>query len=158
MKFRNELPSDGGSKNYLKLKDKESVTGIFMGDIHEFFVVWENGKSRIVPEGTPRSSFRFKINFVIKNGSVFEPKIWENGSLVYSQLRELHEEYKLDQIVVKVTRNGTGMDTTYSVLPLLKQVISPETMAYLQKLELLSLDAKESAHAPSFQPDDEIPF
>ncbi len=158
MQFRTDLPESGGSKNFLKLKDKESVTGIFMGDLHDFFVLWENGKTRVVPEGTSDAKFRFKVNFVAKEGAVYVPKIFEQGLTVYRQLAELHDEYGLDQIVVKVTRNGTGNDTTYSLLPLLKQTITKETMAHLKSLELLPLESKEQQNQKKHNEDDELGF
>lgn len=145
MKFRRDIPDGGGgSKNYVKLKDKESVSGIFIGDIHEFHVVWEGNKTRIVPEGTPEAKFRFRLNFVVKEGTAFVPRIFEQGLTVYRQLAELNEEYGLDQIVVKITRNGIGTDTSYSLLPLLKQEISKETAQFLKTLELLPLETKPS--------------
>ncbi len=158
MKFKDatELPEGGGSKNFLKLKDKESISGIFRGDLAEFFVLWENGKSREVDAGTPGGKFRFRVNFVHKEGSVYVPKIFEQGLMVYNQLRELNEEYGLDEIVVKITRNGTGTDTTYSILPLLKQAITPETMKYINAMELLPLEGKTSAEKPTG--DDALPF
>jgi hypothetical protein len=143
MKFRNDLPESGGSKNYLKLKDKESISGIFRGDLMEFYVFWENGRSKVVSQDTPDAKFRFKINFVVKEGAVYVPKIFEQGANVYRQLAELHEEYDLESTVVKLTRNGTGTDTTYSLLPLLKQTITKETMALLETIELLPLANKE---------------
>jgi hypothetical protein len=161
MKFKNqdELPEGGGSKNFLKLKDKESVQGIFRGDLHEFFVLWENGKSREVDAGFPGGKFRFRVNLVIKEGPSYVAKIFEQGLTVYNQLRELHEEYELDKIVVKITRNGTGTDTTYSVLPLLKQAISKETFKFLDSMELLPLEQqkREGAEA-SADSAGEVPF
>lgn len=160
MKFKSqeELPVTGnGSKNFLKLKDKESVQGIFRGDLHEFFVLWEGQKSKVVPEGTPGAKFRFRINFVIKEGSGYVVKIFEQGLTVYNQLAELHNEYELDTIVVKITRNGTGTDTTYSVLPLLKQAIPKETIKYLDSMELLPLST-EAAPAHEQNQSDDIPF
>lgn len=156
MKFRKDFPESGGSKNYLKLKDKESTKGIFMGELHEFFVVWESNKSREVPEGTPESKFRFKVNFVTKEGAVYVPKIFEQGSIVYRQLSELHEEYDLEKTVIKITRNGTGTDTTYSLLPLLKEVVTKEVASHLKEIELLPLESKG---VPSGNgQDDDLPF
>lgn len=158
MRFRtdDELPETGGSKNFVKLKDKESIEGIFRGDIHEFFVLWENGKSKEVTEGTPEAKFRFRINFVIKEGAVYVPKIFEQGLTVYNQLRELNNEYGLDGIVVKVTRNGTGTDTTYSTLPLLKKALTKETLAHLETMELLPLTSQTKPAQE--KADSEIPF
>lgn len=158
MKFRNEseMPNTGGSNNFVKLKDKESITGIFMGDLHEFFVLWEGGKSREVPEGTPEAKFRFRVNFITKEGSVYVPKIFEQGSIVYSQLADLHNEYDLEKIVVKITRNGTGTDTTYSILPLIKQTLTKEVAEHLKNVELLPLQSKPKANG-NFQ-DEDLPF
>ena len=160
MKFRNEneLPETGGSKNFLKLKDKESVQGIFRGDLHEFFVVWENGKSQEVGQDTPGAKFRFCVNFVVKEGTGYVAKLFEQGLTVYNQLRELHDEYELDKIVVKITRNGTGTDTTYSVMPLLKHAISKETMRFLDTMELLPLVQQKSNGVALNAHGEEIPF
>lgn len=147
MKFRTDIPEAGGSKNFLKLKDKESASGIFMGDLHYFYVLWEAGKSREVPEGTPGAKFRFRVNFVMKEGSVYVPKLFEQGLTVYRDLAAINEEYPLETVVVKVTRNGTGTDTTYNLLPLLKQTISKETSQYLKTVELLPL-VSERAPTP----------
>lgn len=155
MKFRKDLPEAGGSKNYLKLKDKESIEGVFVGELHEFFVVWEGNKSREVIEGTPEAKFRFKVNFLTKEGAVWVPKIFEQGSIVYRQLSELHEEYDLERTMIKITRNGTGTDTTYSLLPKLKQIMTKETEAHLKEIELLPLGSKGAAGNGQ---DDDLPF
>lgn len=158
MKFRTDIPEGGGSKNFLKLKDKESVSGIFMGDLHEFYVEWEAGKSRVVPEGAPGAKFRFRVNFVVKEGSVYVPKIFEQGLTVYRDLAAIHEEYPLDSIVVKITRNGTGTDTTYNLLPLLKQAITKETAAHLKTIELLPLESQAKSANGHADTEDNLGF
>ena len=159
MRFRKDLPDSGG-KNFIKLKDKESVSGIFMGDTQEFFCLWQEGKYKEVPEGTAGASFRFRINFVVKEGSVYVPKILEQGKTVYQQLSDLHDEYNLENVVIKITRNGsTKNDTTYTLLPL-RQEISEETKAYLRTLKLNDFSSKVSDDPGPTPPgyDDEIPF
>ena len=159
MKFR-EIEEVAGANNFLKLKDKESVVGVFAGDPREFFVKWENNKSREVPEGTPDASFRFRINFVVREGSQFVPKIWEQGVTVYRQLAELHSEYDLTKTYMKVTRQGTGTDTTYSLLPSKKEPTEAER-AHIKTLKLHELSGKKEAstEAPApFDEDAEIPF
>lgn len=158
MKFKSDIPDGSSSKHFIKLKDKESITGIFRGEPFEFYTLWENGKSRIVPEGTPKAGFRFRINFVVKDGPVYVPKIFENGPMIYKQLAELNDEYGLDSVVMKITRNGTGLDTTYSLFPLLKQAISPETLKHLDALDLLKLDQDSGNLAPPGGPNDEMGF
>ena len=158
MKFR-KIEDVTGSNNYIKLKDKESIVGVFQGDIHEFFVRWENGKATEVAEGAPGASFRFRVNFVLKDGSTFAPKIFEQGVTVYRQLEELHAEYDLTTIFVKITRNGVGQDTSYSVLPS-KAQIKKEELAHIKTLKLHDLSGKkeESQDFQIMDHDEEIPF
>lgn len=152
MRF-NSVSEPTNSKLFLKLKDKESITGIFIGDPVEYHVLWENNKSKVVPEGTAGSSFRFKICFVVKEGAVYVPKIFENGITVYRQLSDMHSEYNLEETVVKITRNGLGTDTTYSILPLLKQTISPETAKHLKTLKLPELSIGQKQESNEFVED-----
>ena len=158
MKFRSDIPEGGGSKNYLKLKDKESAIGIFRGELHEYAVLWEGQKSSVVAEGTPGAKFRFKVNFVIKDGASYVPKIFEQGLTVYKQLAELHAEYDLETTVIKVTRNGTGTDTTYSLLPLLKQTLSKEVLKHLGTLELHALEQAPAGEPAAKADESEPPF
>jgi len=118
MKFRRDLPEAGSSASYLKLKDKESVAGLFQGDPYEFHAIWDGKTYKEVPENYPGSSFRFKINFVVKEGSSYVAKVFENGVSVYRDIANLHEDYPLDKTAIKITRNGTDKTTTYSFLPL----------------------------------------
>lgn len=159
MKFKSGLsvPNGNGSKNFLKLKPSESVYGIFMGDPYEFYSLWENGRGKDVPEGTAGSSFRFRINFVVKDGAVYVPKIFENGVTVYNQLKELHEEYALDTIVVKITRNGSGKETSYSIIPA-NQKLTKETLAHLKTLQLNELVSQAPQQNGQTQDNEEIPF
>lgn len=160
MQFRSpeELPETGGGKNFLKLKDKESISGIFRGELKEFFVVWEKGgKAHEVAEGTPGAKFRFRVNFVIKEGAVYVPKILEQGLIVYKDLAEINKEYDLETTVIKITRNGMGTDTTYSLLPLLKQTLSKEAVKHLETLELLPL-SKDASVKPENKDGEGLPF
>lgn len=162
MKFKKDLPeSSGNGANFVKLKDRESITGIFMGEPYEFHSVWENGKTKVVDANHPGASFRFRINFVVKDGPIYLPKIFENGVSVYRDLSDLNDEYKLEDTVVKITRNGVDKNTTYSILPLLKADISPETKKYLKTIKLLDLGHKESDRGFSGAPmpsDEDVPF
>lgn len=163
MRFREDLPQGGGSNNFVKLKDKESITGIFRGETHEFFVKWTDGKSTEVPEGTPGSKFRFRINFVVKEGASYVPKIFEQGQIVYEFLAGLHKEYPLETTVCKITRKGEKLDTTYEIMPL-RQPVTPEAEKVLNTVKLNPLTSKASPEGPAYEepfPDhgpDEMPF
>ena len=162
MRF-DQAPVVGGSKNFLKLKDKETVQGMFRGEPETFHVVWRENKSHVVPEGTPKSQFRFRINFIVKENGAFVSKIFEQGATMYNQLKDLHTEFDLTTTVVKITRSGSGMDTTYSVMPTKAQA-SPDSLDQMNKVELQDLSPETKpkdpfANLPGVGPgEDEIPF
>ncbi len=144
-RFRNDVETSSGGQQFLKLKDKESQYVIFMGEPYEFFNVWANGKPSVVEEGSPGAKFRFRMNAVIKTAAgTYEPRIFENGSIVYNMLKALNDEYGgLDTVIVKVTRKGSTMnDTEYLLMPL-RQEIPPATKAALAKLTLLNLEHED---------------
>lgn len=173
MKFKKDLPESGPS-NYVRLKDKESITGIFRGEVFDFYSVWESGKPRIVDESVFGARFRFKINFVVKEGASYVVKVFEQSKTVYEQLGALHDEYDLEKTLIKITRNGTGKsDTTYTLLPL-RQEVPPETLKHIETLPMNPLgqgpnnasashenewpDAPMPDERDGFEPSDEIPF
>jgi hypothetical protein len=168
MNFRKDVLETGGSKLFLKLKDGESVQGVFRGDIKEFFIKWENGKSSEVAEGTEGASFRFRVNFLKKENQDFIAMVFEQGVTVYRLLSEINEEYPLESTVVKITRTGTGTDTTYSVLPLLKQALTYKDLQKIKSVKLNEL-TKQKHNGEGYQrpegvknlapgADDDIPF
>lgn len=152
MKFNSEIldrdESGGGKSSFVKLKDKEFIDGIFMGSIREFHSIWTDGKTSEVPKGTPGSSFRFRVNFMVKEGTVYTPKMFEQGLTVYRDLAQINNVYPLETIVIRITRNGsTKSDTSYNLLPLLMKPIPPETLAHLKTIPLLPLEAKKEEAA-----------
>lgn len=165
MKF-NSNPSTGGSQNFLKIKGGETVQLVVHGDPYEFYVKWQDKKSVHVPDSTPGGSFRFRINVIINEKTGMVAKIWEQGPTVYNLLKELHEEYDLTKTALKVKREGEGMDTAYTLLPV-RQELNAQTIAKIEAVQLNDLaedhkKAKEngpsSEAAPPFDSSEEIPF
>lgn len=143
MKFtKRDQGAAAGSDKYLKLKDGESINGIFRGEIFEHFVKWEAGKSIDVGPDDPGAKIRFKLNFVTMIDGAFKAKIWDFPQAVYNQLGDLHEEYPLETTKLKISRRGTGTDTVYSILPLLKEPIPPSIMKQIEAVPLNMLDTK----------------
>ncbi len=159
MQFNASPTTGGGATNFLKLEDKQSVTGVFRGAVHEFNGKWENKKFILDPHGI---SFRFQINFVLRENDIMVAKIFEQGPTVYNQLKELHAEYDLRQTVVKITRIGTGMDTTYSIMPVKKSEVTKDMEKQLLQVELQELGHKKEASPASefaeFESNEAIPF
>lgn len=150
-KFRDNVETGQGGQ-FLKLKDKESQYVIFLGDPYEFFQTFDQAKMKatVVPEGTPKAAFRFRMNAVIKNADgKYEARIFENGATVYNMLKTLNQEYGgLDTVIVKITRQGTGLETEYQLVPL-RQEIPPATKAQLAKLKLLKLEHEAPVPMPT---------
>lgn len=143
MQFRADIDSNGGSKNFLKLKDKESVTVIFRGEPHEFYIAWENNKSKIVEKGSPRAQFRFRINVILKENGTLVSKVWEQGATVYNMLRDFNEEVDLEQTFLKISRNGEGKQTSYTLIPTTKTKMTKELQAQIDAIPLQALEHKE---------------
>ncbi len=140
IKFRKDLDALSGPNHFIKLKDGESVSGVCRGEIYEAFLVWDNKQKTEVPEGTPGAKFRFSVNFIVKDGSSYVAKILDGGTSIYKQLAALAEDYDITQTVVKITRQGNGLDTEYSVLPAPpKQQVTKEAMTFIETVELHKL-------------------
>lgn len=118
MRFRDRPQNgEGPILPFLKIKDGEKVLGVFKGDPVEFYKIF--AENRIVPAGTKGASFKFRINFVTKEGASYVAKVLEQGATVYDMLKDLNEAYPLAETVVEIKRTGaTKDDTRYSILPL----------------------------------------
>lgn len=178
MKFK-ENSGAMDSKNYLRLKDKESATGVFAGDFYEYRQHWVTNKSALCSEDNLcahcaqglKSSFRFRINFITKDkDGIYQPMVFEQGWTVYNAMRDLHNEYDLEKHIVKITRSGSGpTDTAYSILPIKNGTVTPESAKALSKIDLqdlkhkndpdiIHLPANNFVPAPAFDSDEAIPF
>lgn len=159
-----QTPSEGSAGNFLKIKAGEFALGVFRGSPHEFYNLWENGKSKEVPQGTLGARFRFKINFVTKVNGQHTPVVWEQGPTVYNQLKDFNKDFPLEKTIVKISRTGsTKDDTTYTILPLPKgSEVTPQLEETLAALKLNDLKA-EAKPQETFAPaavslEEELPF
>lgn len=141
--------SEGDNRSYVKLKDKESLRGVFRGAPHDFKIHWLNNRSHPCT-GRPdcphcmagdKPKFRFNLNFVTKENDQYVVKVFEQGWTVYEQLREINKDYPLEHTLVKITRNGSGTDTTYTILPLPNGTLTADQEAVISKLPLADLSA-----------------
>ena len=156
MKFtKREIKSGGGgSEKYLRWQDGESKILILRGEPHEFYMKWVNGKSVMTGPTDPEGKSRFKINAIVSDNGNYSAKIWEFPLTVYNKLSDINLEYALETTAIKVTRQGTGTDTEYHLLPLLKVKI-PNA---LDRIELNTLDTSK-VPTPTQAPNgwDEVP-
>lgn len=151
MKFtKREMPSkgDGNGGLFLKFKDGESKTVVLRGENYEFRQKWENGKSVLVDESDREGKSRFRVNAIVFEDGKFQAKILEFGLMLYNQLAEIADEYDITTIKIKITRRGTGTDTTYNALPLLKEPLSPKQMKEIEAVDLNVLEHRDAKPAP----------
>ncbi len=179
MKFK-ERKSEGsgeGVKNLIKLKDGESVIGVLKGDPYEFYQSWpKGGEKKSSTEWFEGSSFRFQINMIVKEGTTYTAKVLEQGSRLYNALKDLNNDYPLEETAIKITRTGEGTeDTRYAVIPLPpKMQPNAQTWKVINQVTLNDLGPTKpmpaKGHDPSFEdaswahesespdPHDELPF
>lgn len=171
MKFRENSGQD--SKDFLRLKDGESATGVCVGELFELKNHWTGSKSEQCTEDNlctycsqgKKPSFRFRVNFIVKdeNGQLVA-KILESGWKVYEALRDLNCDYDVEKHAVKISRRGSTMnDTVYSILPAKGGALSPEKIAQMAKVPLHDLSLKDQvptqvANEPKFDEDENLPF
>lgn len=164
MKFKEHASEAGaGSGSFLKISDGESVSGVFAGEVYEFYTKWLNGKSLVTTSEDPEGKIRFRCNFITTEGTTQElaVKIWEFPLMIYNNLKEINEEYPLEETKVKITRKGLGTNTEYTIMPLVggKNALKPEQIKVLKQIPLLKLEKKAAAptngaYAPSPTEDD----
>jgi hypothetical protein len=161
--------SGGGtdSKLFVKLKSGEKLNGVFRGDPSIFRIHWVGGRSVRCPgqaqcencAAEDKPKFRFRLNFITKDGGVWLAKIYEGNYQTYKDLKGLHESgYDLEETVVTVRREGENTDTKYHVIPTPKNGgLSPTDFAKITAVPLNPL-SEAQAGAPAEAPSDDIPF
>lgn len=162
MKFTEDPQTNNSGGLFIKLKDGESVQCVLRGEPKVFYVQWENGKSSECSKGAKGAKFRFRINAIVNEDKKYVAKILEQGAVMYSDLKALNEEYPLEETLVKITRHGTGTDTTYTVMPT-RQQPDEKTLKLIELVELQSLESKEKGEKdfgpePNFDDNENIPF
>lgn len=170
MKFQEE--GEGGGKDLIKLKDKEHVYGVLRGEMYEFRQHWPEPKKSVVcsGEGCPlcarqmKASFRFRVNMIVSEGGGWTPKILEQGWKVYEQLRNINKENPIENVLLKLSRTGSGQnDTQYFAMPV--KPLTPDVATSIEAITLHDVRAfgqDQGENQPrSIQPtmnESDIPF
>lgn len=156
---------------YIKLDDGQKIQGVFRGDPSIFRTHWF-GKGKLPVKcvgketcehcsGGNEPKFRFAINFVMKEDGVWVAKIFEQGYLLFKDMKALHEgDYNLEETMVSITRSGTELDTEYKILPTKNNGgLTAKDFKAIAAIPLNPLkgDAGESETPPAHTEDD-IPF
>lgn len=139
-----------GKDDFVKLKDGDSVKGVFVGDpVHWYQIFNPGGRPTVVPQFTKGGSFRFRINLVVVENGTYVAKVFEQGKTVWDALNSLEEDYKFENFVMKISRKGsTKDDTVYSVIPAPGGELTPEQKAKIAAVKLHPLKAPSIQEAP----------
>ena len=137
------------TRNFIKLKSGESVTGVFRGDPYEFRIHWLTDESRATLCSQKKdcelckikkSSFRFRVNFIVPEGNLFVAKVLEQGWISFQALMKLQESgYDLEKQIIQISRQGSGLSTTYSIIPSPKGIVTPQQQKALEGVKLNEL-------------------
>lgn len=156
MNFGTPEKEPSAGKNFLKIGDGKSVVGIFRGDIHTYYQVFENGRYRVVPSTDANGKFAFKVNFIVNENGSYVSKIFQGNYYDYQALRELNEEHDgLEKICVQVSQTGERQTKRLSFLVKTKQKPDEKKLA---TVEMYDLGEKSGNESSSSFDDDEIPF
>jgi hypothetical protein len=184
MQFKDDVEAEGGL--FVKLKDKQSIKGIFRGEIFDFKQHWtrsaQGDRSQVCKgQGCPicavspkKPTFKFRVNFVTTENGAFIARIFESNAGVYVTLRDMAKAgYNLEKTKVQITRNGEGRDTKYTILPVANSPLTTQHEQEIAKVVLHDLtqmqDASQGARSmPNYEStppsggsnfgDDDIPF
>lgn len=134
-----------GSGDFLKIEPGQKVVGVLRGQPREFYAKFEGGKSTECKSFEPDARFRCRVNFITRSPEGdYTSKVWEFGPTVYLMLKELNQEYNLEERIISIKRNGSGLETTYTILPLDKKV-DGALAEQISKVDLKPLVAQQKS-------------
>jgi len=130
--------NEGGGGSFIALNDGESVEGCFRGEPYEFFNIYLEKPAREYPNYIPGSSFRFRINFIVKEDDKYVAKKLERGVTDGKRIQYLLEEHGMDSLY-KVKRQGAkgSEDTIYHID--FKASLTPEQKKNIDAVKLVEL-------------------
>src|ERR1700690_2881458 len=91
------------SDKFLKMKDGETRSGVFRGEIYSYYVIWKDGRYQEAKSSDPGSTQRHKANFVMYEGNKFIAKVFEFSDPVYDQLAEINKIYPLESTKIQIS-------------------------------------------------------
>lgn len=154
------------SKDYLKIKDGEFIDIVIMGEPYTYYGKYQDKteyKTKV-----PDSSFKFKLQVVVKQDGAYVGKILNGGFFLISDIKENIDENGVDSIY-RIKRKGTGTDSRYFVI--FKTKVPEEQMKSLKDVPLPALtsngkmqpgdDGQAEFEGDGFAgdiPDEDIPF
>jgi hypothetical protein len=150
-------------RNYLKIPPGGFVKGVFRGDPHTYRSHWGSTGSVLCAGDDcelckdKKSSFRFRINFISREDGQLVSRVFEGGGKVYDQLEALHSEYNLEKTFIKISRQGSRKETTYTIMPL-PEKFTQASENELSKVDLQDLGDGETVEREHEEVEEDAPF
>lgn len=124
--------------NDLLFESVHKVMGVFPNNVYGKFVSCSGDDTcplcKHPDEATRKTIMKFyakMVVYTVNNGTVtLNPTVWERPSMFGdSDLKNLMTEYgDLTKHLFKITRNGSGTNTRYNILPVLNTTVYPENI------------------------------
>lgn len=155
MKFKGGQSGGGSGLPYLKIKDGETIHGVFRGDPYEGYSNFQTKKWYPLEAGKQEgTSYRFRVNVIIKEGASYVAKVWEQGyertkdiAKLMKEAKRYHQQDTLDNLVIAITRHGATKDDTSYELEIAEQQPGAATWKVINAVKLNDL----SGNAPTTQ-------
>lgn len=154
--------SDEGG-DFIRLKDGDSVRGVFRGDPFVFRQHWVGQSTIRCPDNDTcerckageKPAFRFKLNFIVKENDQLAVKVLEQGWKLYQALNDLQAGgWDLEKNFVVIKRTGKGKnDTVYSANPVPNGTLGPEGLKSVEALTLTNF-SEQPQREPGEDSDD----
>jgi len=139
----------GGGDKFLKLKDGESVVGVFRGEIYEFHTKWINNKSIPASPDDPEAKTRFRANIIVPVNGKPVAKIFEFSYPVFEQMAMINKiKGDITKVKTHIARMGEGTSTKY----MLMVADEPVNLKAIQGIELHILNKNQAPEIPSAEP------
>lgn len=135
------------SGRFLKFDDGDKHVVAFLGDPFIREIYWENQKTHPWTPGCGKpKSLKTSMNVALLERAqagfqIIGVKVLENSKTFYKQVAKMDAKYGIESKVFEIERDGTGTDTTYSILP--EADIAAALRAELDALELFDLEKDE---------------
>lgn len=142
MKFKDySQESHNRSDLFLKLEDGKSISGVFRGEIFEFWQIWpKGGAKQVFDKPTPGARVRFKVNFVDEH---LKPWILEFPLTVHNQLADINNTMPLERTKVKLVKSTGQSFVPYNII-----CLGPIPAEGLKKIEAVKLNVLDGTQKP----------
>lgn len=134
-------PESANGGLFVKIDPDTEVRLRFVGDPYCFVKAFREGEA-------PKPRWASRCILVNKESKTFEAKVFEFGPQVKAQIANLYNDEDWGDVTkydVSIKREGSRMDTKYTVVPNQKSPADKDALAEAEKIELVKLVDKNAA-------------